>query len=328
MDSISHLAIGLGLAGLSQIDPIVAADTTTATAVLAGTIIGSQAPDFDTIFKFKGNEIYVRNHRGFSHSLPMLVVWSLLITGGLHLLIPTNHWPHVLLWTAIAVVLHVFTDLFNTYGTQAIRPFSERWISWNIIPIFDPFIFTSHLIAVAIWMFGWIQPTVLFPVLYIILAVYYVWRTLTHRLLIRRLPKLDNEHKLGERYTLIPTVVWSQWNLVKKCKNGVFRVGQLHKNRVVSWTETAKCDEHPAVEASKSETVVKTFQYFTRYGCATVQPTGYGFVVRWVDVRYRHRKQYPFVAVVMMNAQYETLDTYIGWLSEEKLYKRCGLEPV
>jgi inner membrane protein len=36
MDSGTHLVIGLGLAGLAYIDPVIAADTTAATAVLIG----------------------------------------------------------------------------------------------------------------------------------------------------------------------------------------------------------------------------------------------------------------------------------------------------
>ena len=40
---------------------------------------------------------------------------------------------------------------------------------------------------------------------------------------------------------------------------------------------------------------------------------------------FRHRKQYPFVAVVMMDREFKTLGSYIGWLSEERLQKRLRM---
>lgn len=70
MDTGTHLVIGLGLAGLSQIDPSVSADSAATTAVFIGTVIGSQIPDVDGLLRFKGNATYIRNHRGRSHSLP------------------------------------------------------------------------------------------------------------------------------------------------------------------------------------------------------------------------------------------------------------------
>ncbi len=85
MDTGTHLVIGLGLAGLSQIDPSVSADTAATTAVFIGTVIGSQIPDVDGLLRFKGNATYIRNHRGRSHSLPALLLWTLLITGALAL---------------------------------------------------------------------------------------------------------------------------------------------------------------------------------------------------------------------------------------------------
>lgn len=69
MDTGTHLIMGIGLGGLAAIDPVVAANPAIHTAVLLGTVIGSQAPDLDGLLRLKGNAIYIRNHRGISHSL-------------------------------------------------------------------------------------------------------------------------------------------------------------------------------------------------------------------------------------------------------------------
>lgn len=148
MDTTTHIVMGISLGGLATIDPVVASNPVMPGAVMACAIIGSQAPDFDTILKLRNNAVYIRNHRGLTHSIPAVLIWTLLISGVISLMVSGSDWLHLLLWTFIAVFLHVFVDIFNAYGTQALRPFSNRWIALGVINIFDPFIFTAHLIAI------------------------------------------------------------------------------------------------------------------------------------------------------------------------------------
>jgi inner membrane protein len=321
MDTGTHLVVGLGLAGLAYIDPVVAADPHVSTAVLVGTVLGSQIPDSDTLFRFKSNAAYIRNHRGGSHSLPAVVIWTLLITWLLAVIFgPLPIW-HVAFWVFIAVGFHVFSDCFNTYGTQAVRPITEKWVSWNIIHIFDPFIFGSHLAAIVLWSLHLLPPQVIFPWLYAVIALYYVWRTIAHHLEQRRLPLFDPDYRNGDRYHLIPTVNWKIWHVVKSREDGTFAVGD-QRHGTLRWIESVRCASHPAVEASKSHPDVKAFLYFSSFACAEVRQHHWGYEVRWADIRYRHRKQYPFVAVVMMDVDMRPLDSYVGWLSEARLEKK------
>lgn len=321
MDSGTHLVIGFGLAGLAYIDPVVAADPSVSTAVLIGTVLGSQAPDADTLLRLKDNATYIKNHRGRSHSLPALIIWTALITLGLMMAFDNLPFWHVTMWVFIAVAFHVFTDLFNTYGTQAFRPFSEKWVSWNIIHIFDPVIFISHLIAIFIWSVHLVRPELLFPVLYMILAVYYVWRSWYHHYLESNLFQKDSRYKPGERYYLIPTFHLYVWQVVKKMPNGHFALGEYRNNRI-KWVDEVSCDAHPAVEASKNNKDIAAFLYFTSFACADLHFHEWGYEVRWADVRYRHRKQYPFVAVMMLDKELNPLDSYVGWVSETRLGKK------
>ncbi|MEK8129634.1 metal-dependent hydrolase [Paenibacillus filicis] len=325
MDTGTHLVIGLGLAGLAYIDPVVAADPAVATAVLIGTVAGSQAPDADTLLRLKNNAVYIKNHRGKSHSLPALVLWTALISSVLGLTFKGLPMLHVTMWVFIAVAFHVFTDLFNTYGTQAVRPFSERWVAWNIIHIFDPFIFLSHVLAIFLWSVHVLPPQVIFPILYSLTAVYYLWRTWEHHRTQSRLHLSDPEYKPGERYTLIPTVHLHNWQIVKRRTDGSYRLGEL-RNGKLQWVDQVRCDEHPAVDASKSHPNVASFLYFTSYACSEMKEHAWGYEVRWADVRYRHRKQYPFVAVVRMDKAYETLDSYVGWKNDSKLEKKLRVD--
>jgi len=326
MDTATHFAFGFGLAGLSFVDPAVASDSATALAVMIGTVAGSQAPDSDTLIRFRGNELYVRHHRGMSHSIPAWFVWTGLIAGALKLAFPAVPLGTLVLWVFVAVVLHVGTDIFNTYGTQAFRPVTRRWIAWHIIHIFDPFILGSHAIALGLWAIGAVSPAALFPGLYAILAVYYGWRSFVHWKAERSLPSLDPTHRDGDAYTAIPTVNWGVWNIVRKNREGNYAIGTLRRGRL-RWTDEYVCQSSPLIEASKKHPAVAAFLSFSSHPCPQEEKRGSCTVVRWVDARYQHRKQYPFLAVVKYNANKEPVFSYVGWISEEKLEQKLRDAP-
>jgi len=324
MDTGTHVVFGLGLGGLAMIDPVITSHTYGPIAILIGTIAGSNAPDLDGLLRFKSNADYIKNHRGLSHSFPAIIGWAALITTVISLLFPEIPWWHIGLWVLLAVVIHVCTDLFNSYGTQAFRPISRQWVAWNIIHIFDPFIFSSHLLAILLWISGTATPKVIFPVLYILLGVYYSWRTLTHHRLIRKIPKMDSNGQSGDCYTLLPTISLYRWNVVRTSQDCTYGIGEWDHGRL-TWIDVLKCDEHPAIDASKQHPDAQAFLSVTNFPCGIVKAQTWGYEVRWVDVRYRYRRQYPFVAVILMDLSYNPLQSYVGWLSDERLEKRLRM---
>ncbi|MFC5405648.1 metal-dependent hydrolase [Cohnella soli] len=324
MDTGTHFVFGLGLGGLAMVDPVIADPTYGPVAVLIGTIAGSNAPDLDGLLRFKSNADYIKNHRGLSHSFPAIVGWAALITALVSLAFRSIPWWHIGMWVLLAVVVHVVVDLFNSYGTQAYRPVSKQWVAWNIIHIFDPFIFAAHLVAILLWISGFAAPQAIFPVLYGLLALYYGWRTLVHRRLSDRIPRLDPERKPGDRYTLLPTLSHHRWNVVRTSSDCTYGMGEWDKGKL-KWIDVMKCDDHPAIEASKQHKDVQAFLSVTPFPCGHVKQQTWGYEVRWVDVRYRYRKQYPFVSVVLMDLNMNPLQSYVGWLSEDRLEKRLRM---
>ena len=53
MDTATHTVMGIGLGGLATIDPAISTEGGAMGTILIATIIGSQAPDFDTVLKLK-----------------------------------------------------------------------------------------------------------------------------------------------------------------------------------------------------------------------------------------------------------------------------------
>ena len=71
--------------------------------------------------------------------------------------------------------LHVFVDIFNSYGTQALRPITNKWIQLSVINTFDPIIFVIWCIGIALWVIGLHPFAVFFPLIGV-LVIYYIIR--------------------------------------------------------------------------------------------------------------------------------------------------------
>src|SRR5699024_11772201 len=154
MDTGTHIAMGIALGGIATLGPAVQRDPTLFRAVLVGTIAGSHAPDCDTVLKLKNNAAYLRHPRGVTHSLPAIVIWGILISSIIYLFVPGVSFLHLWAWIFLAVGLHVFVDIFNAYGTQAGRPFTNNWIAFGFFNTFDPFIFIFHIVWIIVCLFG------------------------------------------------------------------------------------------------------------------------------------------------------------------------------
>src|SRR5699024_971831 len=111
-------------------------------------------PDFDTILKLKNNAVYIRNHRGMTHSIQAVIMWGILISFLIFLFVPEVNFLQLSLWTFFAVAFLVFVDIFNAYGTQSILPFSHKWVALGFINTFDPYIVFLHVAGIIACILG------------------------------------------------------------------------------------------------------------------------------------------------------------------------------
>jgi inner membrane protein len=326
MDTGTHIVMGLGLGGLAMLDPAIAHDPATSQAILAGTLIGSQAPDFDTILKLKNNAVYIRHHRGITHSLPALVIWPLLLFGIISLFVPDADNGKLLLWTAIAVFLHVFVDIFNAYGTQALYPVSKKWIALGVISIFDPFIFFLHVAGLLLWYAG-VNPGYTFLVVYAVLVFYYIWRIIA-RVNVNRIVK----QKIPEAVEIYasPTIRWGQYHLAIKSKSEFFVAG-LKNGKVTVWDtfDHVPVPKTKIIEAAKKDRNISAFLSFSPVNRWEVEKNDHGHIVQFIDLRYRSKGHYPFVAMVQLDENLNIITSYTGWVySEDRLKKKMDFSPL
>lgn len=323
MDTGTHVVMGLALGGLATLDPVVANSSITAASVMVGTIIGSQIPDIDTILKLKNNASYIRNHRGVTHSIPAVILWPLLITGVIYLFFPETNLFHLWLWTFIAVFLHVFVDIFNAYGTQALRPFSSRWVALGMINTFDPFIFAMHIFGLFLWIFG-MDPGYTFLVIYCILFIYYVLRYFAKKSVEAKVQKLISD---ATEIIISPTMKYNQWRIAIKNKDSFF-VGRALRGqvRIVDQFKRVPIPKTPIFNAATKDKNISAFLSFSpvyRWEIETIENI---VEIRFIDLRYRSNEYYPFVAVAHLDKDLTIINSYTGWIfSEEKLKKKLDI---
>ena len=324
MDTGTHVVMGLALGGLATLDPTFS-ESSAATCVLISAMVGSQAPDIDTILKLKNNAVYIRNHRGITHSIPAVLLWPILISGLMYQFYPEVNFLHLWLWTFLAVFLHVFVDIFNAYGTQALRPFSSKWVALGVINTFDPFIFGIHIVGLTLWAFG-ADPGYTFLAIYAVLVAYYVFRFMERKVVYKRVLKMIPD---ATEIIISPTLKFHHWKIAVMNKQQFF-VGRSvnRKVEILDQFNRVAVPQTPVIEAAKKDPNLAAFLSFSPVYRWEADEFDDYYEVRFIDLRYRSKDYYPFVAVVQLDRNLNIKTSYTGWIfSEQKLRKKLEIIP-
>lgn len=320
MDTGTHIVMGVALAGLATFDPAIQNDPTLFHAVFAGTVIGSHAPDFDTVLKLRNNATYIRHHRGLSHSLPAIVFWGVLVSSLIYAFVPEVSYWHLLFWTFLAVCIHVFVDLFNAYGTQALRPISNKWIAFGFINTFDPYIFGLHMIGIIAWILG-AHPGYTWLMIYTILILYYIKRYMDKREIVNIIKEhIPNTVDIATS----PTIKHNEWRVAITTTDRFF-VGTVSNGHVEIIDEFIRVSlpDSPLINIAKKDKNIAAFLSFSPVYRWEMNETEDYTEVRFIDLRYRSKSYYPFVAVVQINKDMKIMSSYTGWIfSEHKLQRK------
>jgi len=141
----------MGRAGLNR-------KTALATATLT---LAAEAPDLDVFSRFGGSAFGLNHHRGFTHSflgVPlvaavvvafMYAIWRLRgrKTHDPHL---PPRWGLLFGYACLAGLSHILLDYTTSYGIRPFWPFSERWISWDIVFIVEPILLVVLILGLAV----------------------------------------------------------------------------------------------------------------------------------------------------------------------------------
>lgn len=310
MDTASHLLLGVTLAGLAHVDPTVAGDPALSQAMIIGAIVGSHAPDFDSVVRFKGISTYIRHHRGITHSIPALFVWPAIIS--LPLIYGFSLAEHGLLlysWILLAVVFHVFLDMLNSYGVQCLRPIRKKWVHLDILAIFEPVLFVLHSAAAVWWLCFDGSPDQLFPLVYALSFSYIGVRAWHHGQLVR---KVVAELGLTGICHVIPSFHPFHWRYVVETEN-CFYTGKIEYHRIMLEELYSKEEKNMIIQATMGIDGVRAFLGFAQRVHVTWQEIHDGYEVNWSDVRFSYDRKLPFGVDVQLDRDLNVVAHKIGW---------------
>lgn len=141
----------MGRAGLNR-------KTALATATLT---LAAEAADLDVISRFWGSSFGLNHHRGFTHSflgVPLVAAVVVAFVYGIWRLrgrktrnpnLPPR-WGILYSYACLAGLSHILLDFTNSYGVRPFWPFSERWISWDIIYIVEPVLLVLLILGLTV----------------------------------------------------------------------------------------------------------------------------------------------------------------------------------
>ena len=143
MDTLTHIAIG------ACIGDAFAGKQLGRKAMLWGALAQSM-PDIDFIAGAWQNPAnHLLAHRGFTHSFLFIFLVSplfALLSERWHKKHDISIYKWILFW-AVQMLLHIFIDAFNMYGTGWFEPFSHYRVSFDSIFVADPFFSIGPVLA-------------------------------------------------------------------------------------------------------------------------------------------------------------------------------------
>jgi inner membrane protein len=144
VDNVTHTLTGLVLARAG-----LGARTRGGTLALA---LASNLPDIDIVSGLRGTAAYLEHHRDLSHSLVGAPALALGLAAVLRACYREARFGALALCCLAGVAVHVFMDLWTSYGTRVLAPFDRTFYTWDLVFIVDPWLLlllALTLVAVA-----------------------------------------------------------------------------------------------------------------------------------------------------------------------------------
>ncbi|GAL31859.1 membrane-bound metal-dependent hydrolase [Vibrio maritimus] len=148
MDSLTQAALGATVAGA------IAGKHCNAKVLLTGAALGT-LPDLDVVLDYGDAVSNTIKHRGFTHSLLLIPVFSLIVSWLYCRFKPDAFWSFNRVFCLVLSVLvtHVAIDAMTTYGTQLLWPIPGYFEVGNIF-IIDPLYTLPLLLGIGVALFS------------------------------------------------------------------------------------------------------------------------------------------------------------------------------
>ncbi|NOZ25244.1 MAG: metal-dependent hydrolase [Nitrospirae bacterium] len=264
-------------------------------ASLAMLVFAANAPDLDYITYLWGADVFLRYHRGFTHGIASLVLFSLLAGLLMHAVFKRG-FAYFALISSAGYASHILLDLLNRYPVRVFSPFDWSKYSLDLLFVIDPYITGALLLGVILTIRRENRKRLIVAATMIVVSVY-----LTGRLYLKGLAEDFLRTRLDAySYNLFPLPNdFLRWWFVTDSA-GVYRIGtvDLFTRRVGVYEEFTYSEDEPEVRESKQLRTVKNFLFFSRFPLPEIERRGGEAVVTWRELSYSFLPGDHFIARV------------------------------
>lgn len=279
-------------------------------------VIVALSPDSDFILRLFGEETFLRYHRGITHSIVFLPVYSLFLALLFQRLSQRLSKPgrlfHFYILCFLSLLSHILLDLMTSFGTMALAPLTDRRLSWDLVFIVDPY-FTAILLIPFLLAYllkgykrglGALSLFLLIPYIGICISNHHHAISTAYRLaeekgvhpnLIAALPQPLSPYKWA---VLVDTGDTMYQSFIEINTNGE----DAHNRKNVVWE---KWPDSPWIEKALKLPGVEFYMWFARFPVATVREMDDGHhLVEFIDLRFDIlRGRIPFTYRVEFNRE-------------------------
>lgn len=298
MDPITHGVIGLAISSFSG-EPVSLMNP-----VSIGCALGAMSPDIDAVVRvFYNDYVYLKHHRGATHSIPAIAVIATAITLGLSFFFPEMAFLKVLFWTFLGGLSHTVFDILNSYGAQLFVKKRKA----SILTLYDPVITVLALVLIFDQDLSplWYGLIVLKFGLYLLFRVYMKEKA-TQRIV----------EEYGSGYNVLKvdvlpslTAFW-KWDFIITAKSHhiVGKYNQVNKEfKIIKKFKK----RNPEIVAHFNKT--KVGQYFNDFSPnlhIQHHEEEDRIVLFAIDMRYYMRKQFMHHATVVFDKDYNVIESH------------------
>lgn len=298
MDPITHGTIGLALSAFSG-NPVSLTNP-----LSLGCAIGAMIPDIDAVIRvFSNDMVYLKHHRGITHSVPALAVLSLAVTGALFLAFPEMQFLQVLFWTFIGSLSHTLFDILNSYGAMLFMKKRKA----SLLTLYDPVVslMAGYLILVPN------QGTVTHLVIPALFALYLCFRYFMRQQAQESLKGIYSHGYTVERIDVLPSLLaFYQWDYIITTRSHQI-VGKFNQ---VTGKNTVRRKLRVQPEFVKLFNQTKAGDYFNAFSSNLHIETEHHpdrLILRATDIRYFMRNRFMHHATVVLDMNHEVMESHI-----------------
>ena len=286
MDPFTHTTIGLAIAKVTG-NPVVLAEPATM-CIVAGSVF----PDIDILLQRWGDAMYLKNHRGVTHSILGLIASSVLI-GAVASVVYHTGFFNMFLWALLGCFSHAFFDTLNAFGAKLLWPILDKKYSLGMLITFDP-IFITLLLG---YVFGG-QPAGTYCV--IAFLIYFASRVLARIFLVRELyAKYGDEY---ERISIFPSLKGLfKWHFILEGQEYNIIGEKDILRRKIKIIKMLKKVKGPEVNNVLLSAVGRFFSEFTPVFHISCEKNGRNNRYVLIDMRYYVRNKFLHHAVVELD---------------------------